>query len=232
MNILGVMGGMGPMATVDFLRKVVANTEAASDRDHIHTLTESRCTIPDRTDYITGSGENPLDELVDTALKLQEMGAEVIVMPCNTAHYFYEEIKRNLKVKFINMVEETAKAILGEERVGLLATMGTYHAKIYEKAFKKYDIPVVQPPEEIKEITSNLIYSVKGGRYKPEEHREDVEEILAWFRNEKIDTVILGCSELPLVFNGSFNDDISLVDPTEILALAAIRTMGRKGRRP
>ncbi len=232
MNILGVMGGMGPMATVDFLRKVVVNTEAASDRDHIHTLTESRCTIPDRTEYLTGSGESPLEDLVDTALQLERMGAEVIVMPCNTAHYFYDEIKGNLKVEFINMVEETAKTVMGRERVGLLATRGTYHARLYEKAFKKYDISVVQPSEEIKEVTNNLIYRVKGGRYKPEEHRDEVERILAWFRKKGIDTVILGCSELPLVFNGSFKGDISLVDPTEILALAVIRIMGRKRRRP
>lgn len=228
MNILGVIGGMGPMATVDFLRKLVINTEAASDRDHIHTLTDSRCTIPDRTEYLTGSGESPLDELIDTAVRLQKMGAEVIVMPCNTAHYFYDEIRGNLKVKFLNMIDETAKTILGRERVGLLASRGTYHARIYEKAFKKFDIHVIQPAEEIRETVNDLIYRVKGGRYKPEEHKEEVEEILTWFKEKGIDAVILGCSELPLIFNTASQKGISFIDPTDILAQAAIRSMGRK----
>ena len=228
MNILGVMGGMGPMATVDFLKKVVVNTSAKGDRDHIHTLTDSHCSIPDRTDYILGGGENPAELLIDTALKLQKMGAEIIVMPCNTAHYFYSDIRRSLKVELINMVEETAKTIVGRERVGLLATKGTYLAKIYEKTFKKYDIHVVQPPEEIKEVVNNLIYSIKGGEYSPEDHRKSIEEILNWFRGEGIDTLILGCSELPLIFNETSTEKFSLIDPTEILALAAIRAMGRK----
>lgn len=231
MNILGVMGGMGPMATVDFLRKVVVNTDATRDKDHIHTLTDSRCTIPDRTEYILEEGENPADMLIETALRLQRMGAEVIVMPCNTAHYFYDDIKRNLKVEFINMVEETAKTIVGKERVGLLATKGTYHTRIYEKTFKKYDIHVIQPSEEIKEAINTLIYGIKGGVYKPESHMEEIEKILSWFRGKEIDTIILGCSELPLIFNSSFKGEFTLIDPTEILALAAIRTMGRKRKK-
>jgi len=231
MNILGVMGGMGPMATVDFLRKVVANTAAKEDRDHIHTLTDSRCSIPDRTEYIAEEGESPAEKLIETALRLQRMGAEVIVMPCNTAHYFYEDIRQNLKVEFINMVEETAKTIVGKECVGLLATKGTYHARIYEKTFKKYDIQVVQPPEDIKEQINTLIYDIKGGEYGPEEHREDIDTILEWFKNQGIDTVILGCSELPLIFENTFKEDITLIDPSEILAMAAIRAMGRKRKK-
>jgi len=227
MKILGVIGGMGPMATIDFLRKLIIYTDARSDKDHIHTLTDSYCAIPDRSSYILGRGEDPAEKLIDTAVKLQNMGAEVVVMPCNTAHYFYEDIKRNLEVEFINMIEETAKVVAGEDRVGLLATEGTYHSRIYEDIFKGYGIEVVQPDEDIKLLINRVIYRIKGGGHSLREHMEEVEEIIRHFNVKNIEKIILGCTELPLIFDGYSVAGISFIDPTEALAHAAIKAMGK-----
>ena len=111
MKTIGIIGGMGPLATVDLFGKIVNLTDAKCDNDHIHILIDNNTYIPDRTSYILGDGKNPLDELVKSAKRLKDMGADFLVMPCNTAHYFYNDIINNVSIPFINMIEETASYI-------------------------------------------------------------------------------------------------------------------------
>lgn len=232
MKILGVLGGMGPLATVDFLNKLVNGTYAEKDADHIHTITDSNCMIPDRTGYIIRQETSPLADLLLSAERLQDMGASAIVMPCNTAHYFAREIKEHISIPFINMIEECAKNLVGEDRVGLLATKGTYRAGIYRDTFIDYDIEVIHPPYELMLKTNEVIYRIKRGEcYGSSLCRDQLLDVIHWFREQEIDKVILGCTELPLLYKDSNIEGIDLVDPTEILALSAIKHMGKKVRR-
>lgn len=235
MKILGVLGGMGPLATVDFLRKLVIFTDAKKDRDHIHTFTDSNCEVPDRTDYIINDlpiDKSPLSALLSSVKRLEKIGASAIVMPCNTAHFFAKEIEDHLDIPFINMIEETAKSLAGEDIVGLLATKGTYRAKIYSSTFKHHGINVGYPPYEFMLKVNKVIYMIKEGECQDiNECRDLLEDVICYYRGIGIAKVILGCTELPLLFNDYDIEGVDLIDPTEMLALSAIKHMGKKIRR-
>ncbi|MGB6128441.1 MAG: amino acid racemase [Psychrilyobacter sp.] len=224
MKIAGVLGGMGPLATIDLLNKIVKHTDAKKDSDHVHTLVDNYTGIPDRTAYILGNGENPEKYLVESALKLEAMGASFIVMPCNTAHYFYEKIYGTVKIPFVNMIEEVAKELDGVKKVGLLATKGTYRGHIYENIFNKYGIEIEVPPVDLQEIVNQLIYNLKEG--KDNINEVPIDKVLDYFSNLGIDNIILGCTELPVAFE-MLNVKGNFLDPTKILALSTIKLMGK-----
>ena len=106
---LGIIGGMGPLATCDLMEKIIALTKAGKDQDNIHIVVDCNTNIPDRTAAIVGQGESPVPQLVRSGIKLQGMGADVLVMSCNTAHYFYEELLPYFDVPLLHMVRETGK---------------------------------------------------------------------------------------------------------------------------
>ncbi len=221
-SVVGILGGMGPEATSDLFKKIITLTDADSDQDHIRVIIESNTKIPDRTKYILNDGDNPLKDLIKSAIRLELMGADIIAMPCNTAHYFYDDIVKYIDVKFINMIDEVAKVIHASSRkgpVGLLATKGTYGSNIYEKFCHNYGIDIIRPSLENQEILLELIYDVKKG--KKTMNISLIEKILEEFRTQNIETLILGCTELPLVFNGLdpfIVKDLNFIDSTAVLA--------------
>ncbi|WP_051251684.1 aspartate/glutamate racemase family protein [Psychrilyobacter atlanticus] len=225
MKIAGVLGGMGPIATIDLLNKIVKYTDAKKDSDHIHTLVDNYTEIPDRTAYILGQGENPEQHLIDSALKLEAMGASFIVMPCNTAHYFYEKVCGAVKIPFINMIDEVAKELNDIKKVGLLATKGTYKGHIYENIFNRYGIDVKIPPIDMQEIVTDLIYRVKEG--KDDIDQVPIDQVLDYFSSLGIDKIILGCTELPVAFR-RLEIEGEFLDPTKILAVSTIKLIGKK----
>ena len=105
---LGILGGLGPMATVYFYDMLVRHTKAACDQDYLDVIINSRASTPDRTSYILGqSKENPFDIMARDAQRLVTFGADVLAIPCNTAHYFYDRLNETISVPILNMVEET-----------------------------------------------------------------------------------------------------------------------------
>ena len=224
MKTLGILGGMGPLATADLFYKIINLTQAKCDRDHIHIITDNYCDIPDRSAYILGRGENPIHHMYEAAKKLEDIGADFLVMPCNTAHYFYDELVKKINIPFLNMIEETAIYLREENRVGLLATEGTYRSRLYEKYLLSHNTTLATPSDDIKKLINTLIYSFKGGEAIS---KTDLHTVLDHFKERDIDKLILGCTELPLIFKDAASD-ISLIDPTEILAKTAIRYAGKK----
>jgi len=153
-KIIGILGGMGPEATIDLFYKIVKLTHVEKDQDHFRIIIDNNPKISDRTDAIIGNGKDPLPELVITAKNLEKAGADFIIMPCNTAHYFISQIKENINIPILNMIEETAiyvKAIFPSfKKVCLFATKGTYKTKLYEKFFSSKNIEILIPelPEQ------------------------------------------------------------------------------------
>jgi aspartate racemase len=225
MKIAGILGGMGPLATMDLSNKIIKYTDAEKDSDHVHILIDNNTEIPDRTAYILGKGQNPEKYLIDSALKLEAMGADFIVMPCNTAHYFYENVKKSVKIPFINMIGEVAKELKGIKKVGLLATKGTYYGKIYENIFNKHGIEVTVPPLDLQEVVMELIYKVKNGNSDLSE--VPIDSVIEYFYKLGIDKIILGCTELPVAFE-KMGIKGSFLDPTKILAISTIKLVGKK----
>ena len=147
MKTIGIIGGMGPLATVDLMQKIILSTRAATDQEHIHILVDNNTAIPDRSAAICGQGPSPVPQLIESADRLVAQGADVLLMGCNTAHYFLPELEPYLKRPLLNMIEATARwcRAQGIGCAGLLATSGTYQSGIYQQAFKKIGVRLVLP---------------------------------------------------------------------------------------
>lgn len=223
-KVLGVIGGMGPMATVDLFKKIVENTKADSDAEHIHILIDNNISVPDRTKSILSGSDAPLEYLTESARRLSDAGADVIIIPCNTSHFFLDRLKADTGLCFVSMTEATAAAAAktGIHCAGLLATNGTIAAGVYEKAFDKFGIELVKPSEEGQRQVMSLIYDeVKAGRPT---HPEALEPELKSMESRGAELFILGCTELPMAFEKTENH--KFLDPTMILARAAIQAVG------
>lgn len=217
--ILGIMGGMGPAATCDLYGKITEYTNACSDQEHIHVVIDSNVKIPDRTDYICGNGEDPRIEMIRSAIKLEMMGADYIVIACNTAHYFYDDIKKYTKANLLHMIRETAEYLKKTSPESkdflLLSTEGTYASGVYKKAFEGYNLNLIEPTETDKHTVMSWIYKIKSGIF--DISKSDFENFVSKYSTDKKIQVVLGCTELPVLVK-KINPDIECVDPTFIIA--------------
>jgi aspartate racemase len=222
---IGIIGGMGPMATADLFRKIVKLTDAAGDNDHIRIYIDNNSKIPDRTAAILDEGEDPVPAMADSVRKLERCGADCLIMPCNTAHYFLPRLQALTQVPFLNMLEETAKACAGRyqgKTAGLLATRGTLASRVYEGPLRAREVPCLLPSEEDRDRLMTIIYDgVKRGR-PLEEIRAPMEAVLTNMSAAGAEYFILGCTELPIVAEG-LRLPQAFVDPTVELAKSAIR---------
>lgn len=227
---IGIIGGMGPLATCDLFQKIIKFTEASSDQEHIHICIDDNTNIPDRTEAILGRGESPVSEMVKSGIRLEAMGADVLLMPCNTAHYFYDQLAAFLDVPLLSMPEETAEEIQrnGIKKVGLLATDGTIRAGVYTRALERRGIEVIFPSGEGQRNVMKVIYEgIKAG--KKEIESRGVRNAVRELRKAGAETIILGCTELPIFFH-LYPVEGVYIDPTAALARAAIRFVGGQCR--
>ena len=157
---VGIIGGMGPLATADLFEKITHLTKADADSKHIHVIIDSDTSIPDRTAAILGLGPDPTDELKAAAKRLENAGADILLMPCNTAHYFYPAIQASTKCPILHMLRLTAEEIKsrGHIKVALLATDGTVKTGIYAKLFEEYGINYMLPEPEEQRLVMSMIY--------------------------------------------------------------------------
>lgn len=225
---IGIIGGMGPLATCDLFRKIIDITDAASDQEHIRVCIDNNTEIPDRTKAIIADGTDPVEQMSRSAKGLQAMGADVLIMPCNTAHYFHARVAETVNIPLLNMLEETAKYAKqkGISRVGLLATDGTIRSGVYAKAFEKEGIEICTPSAENQQAVMDVIYKgVKAGNYSLDltGFYAAIDEVFA----AGAETLILGCTELPVAFD-MFRIEKTHIDPTLILAAAAVKFVDGK----
>lgn len=226
---LGVIGGMGPLATVKLFEKIVLLTDAQSDQEHVHIIIDNNTLISDRSTYILAGGEDPRNELISSAKKLQDMGADFLIMPCNTAHYFYDEVVDNISIPFLNMIEETARYIIENHKdiksIGLLATEGTYNTGVYDKTFNKYGLNIIIPSLQKQAYIMELIYNIKKGIHQDnlEGYYKAMEEI----REQNVDHFIMGCTELSVALQ-LYNLKGNYIDAMDVVAKKAIEYSGSK----
>lgn len=223
---LGIIGGMGPMATADLFYKIIANTDASTDAGHIHIVIDNNPKIPDRTAAVLSDSDAPLPYIVEAAQLLVRMGADVLLLPCNTSHVYYERLCDAVNMPVINMIEETAAqtAAMGIERVGLLATKGTLHARLYEKSLSAYGVDAVLPSARGQSDVMSLIYNgVKAGA-ETFDTTKICGELRRMARRGAV-AFILGCTELPVAFE-RYHIPFPYIDPSLILAKAAILRAG------
>ncbi|MBQ9838905.1 MAG: amino acid racemase [Oscillospiraceae bacterium] len=223
---IGMIGGMGPLATCDLMKKIIENTDAGCDQAHIRLYVDNNTNIPDRTEAILHAGADPRPALIESAVKLQEMGADMLIMPCNTAHYFIEAIREVVEIPVLNMQQETAKK-LREEGIScaaVLATDGTVQSGLYDRALKEAGITPVYPDENQQKLVMSVIYDyVKAG--KTYTAVENIHSMVTHLQEKGAQGLILGCTELPIAF-ASWETAIPTFDPTLILARVAVQQAG------
>jgi len=228
---IGVLGGVGPAATADFMSKIVNTTQAAKDQDHIKVIVEQNPQIPDRTDNLVGDGPDPTLALYATAKKLERGGADIIAIPCNTAHAYVDRLQRHLDIPIVNMLTETvdhiAKISPAVRTVGILATSGTIASRLYQDALRAAGILAVIPNKSEQDRVMDAIYGplgVKAG-HTSGLCAEHITAVVQSFKAQSAEAIILGCTELPLI---KLSEDLTrstrLIDPTQVLASKCIST--------
>lgn len=226
-NLIGVIGGLGPKATTYFMDLVIDNTESECDQDNVNLLVCQYSSIPDRTSYILGeSKDSPVPEMIKCARLLERENCKYIVIPCNTASYFYDEIARNVDVRVINILEETSKEVLSSKpsKIGLMATDGTIRSKAYQR-FIDGDLLFI-PDSEYQEKIMSIIYD-KIKRNK-NISKEEFDEVIDYFRDNNCDKIILGCTELSVAYKNLNLDYSIIVDSLTVLARKTVELSGKK----
>jgi len=222
-KIVGILGGMGPEATAYCFKRIIDLTQAKKDQDHLRVVIDSNPKIPDRISSIEKNDNRILELLCETARNLQKAQANFIIIPCNTAHYYINEIASAVNIPVLNMIEETVKEINRVEvnAIGVLGTNMLIKTKLYQNMFDKYGIKYIVPDDESQKNIMGIIKLVKEG-YDKEKIKNNLFLVTKKLMRKGSIGILLGCTELPLVFPYSkFN--IPIFDSTTILAKAAIR---------
>jgi aspartate racemase len=222
---VGILGGMGPAATADFYDKLVRATPAATDQDHLRVVIWADPAVPDRTAALLGTGPDPTPWLLRGAEQLRACGADLLAVPCNTAHAFAPRVAQACGLPLVSIIDVTADAVRAARprpsRAGLLATTGTVRSGLYHSALTAAGIDVVVPDERGQRHVMDAIAAVKGGRVD-----ESVNEALAGVAGALVDagaqTVIAGCTEIVLGLRGDAIG-VPLLDPAQLLAERVVR---------
>lgn len=197
---LGIIGGMGPLASHAFYGHLIAETPARRDQDHMHVIIDSDPSIPDRTPFLLGDGPDPRPAIVAAGQRLIGAGADLLVMPCNTANAFVADIRPLLSVPVFDWIGAAVAAVLetGAGKVGILATDGTLKTGLYQSALRAAGIQSVVPPAHQQAAVMRVIYEgVKAGRTLPTHEQELIQAALG-LEAHGADALLLGCTELPL----------------------------------
>ena len=222
---IGILGGMGPEATADLFYRIVKATPVERDQDHPRTIIYSNSKVPDRTPAIIGKGESPLPEMLMAARSLEGAGADFLIVPCNTAHFFIEELRNGLVIPVLHMIEMTAKHATKEypdaKTVGLIATDGTLKSGIYERFFGEAGMEVLVPTAELQGRVMDAVYEyIKKGDL--DTGRNVSLEVAQDLLGRGADLVICGCTEISLVLKDG-DLAVPVVDPLQVLAEVAVQ---------
>ena len=217
-KIIGVLGGMGPDATVDFMSKVIGLTPADKDQDHIHMLVDHNPAVPNRQAAILADGEDPGPELAAMAVRLEAAGADFLVIPCNTAYVFTDAVIAATSVPLISIIDVTVSQAVAEgaKAAGVLATDGCLAAGVYQEALQQAGIKPVLPTEEETEQFMTLCYRIKAG-YQGERVARNMTRLAEALVARGAEVIIAGCTEIPLVLKQSALD-VPLISSTDVLA--------------
>ena len=218
-KFIGILGGMGTEATTYFYNKLISRSAGRNDQEHLKVILFNHSGIPDRTYYILHKEKSPVKELVEGVKVLNDAGVDFIVVPCNTAHYFYEDMVRQVDVPILHMIHEIGKVIsltpTKDKKIGVLATTGTVRSEIYSKIFGEYDLKTFFPNEVEQSLVNDFIYEIKKG--KSRNFIEFNHFLEKFFLDNKLTHIVLGCTEFSLIKNEIVNLEIEIIDSTELL---------------
>ena len=223
-KVVGILGGMGPEATVDLFSKIVRSTPASKDQDHLRIIIDNNPLIPDRQEAILECGSSPVPLMIKTARNLEAAGADFIIIPCNTAHHWIEQIRNAVKISIVDMIEETAEELSrsypSARTVGLLAATGTLRSGLYQQHLLKKGIRTLCPSDKDQDKLMEAIYDVKAGDMS--KSSAAVVQISRKLVAAGAEALIAGCTEIPLIIKAG-DLSIPIIDTTEVLARRTVQ---------
>lgn len=226
-KVLGILGGLGPMASVYFYDLITRHTLASRDQDHLDVIVVSGASTPDRTEFITGKSPlSPLDDMKKNVDKLVGAGAELIAVPCNTAQFFFDELSKYSRVPVMNIVRETARHAKekGVNKLGILATDGTILSGSYSRECDALGMECVVPSAEEQAKLMDIIYKSIKRAESPD--TEGFNRIVRSLFDRGCDLVVLGCTELSLIPKDTICQKEKILDSLSVLAKNAITLCG------
>ncbi|MGO1663205.1 aspartate/glutamate racemase family protein [Micrococcaceae sp. AOP34-BR2-30] len=227
--LVGILGGMGPAATVDFYAKLIDATPASSDQGHLRVMIWADPTVPDRSRAISGDGEDPTPQLAAGARKLAEAGASFYVVACNGAHAFLPRVREQVDLDYLSIIDVTAdhvSALPFAKKAGLLATDATLSAELYQGALSEAGVDPVIPEAEDQHVVMEAIYAVKAGDLRADQ-RQSLVEVAGRLRDRGADVIVAACTEIPLALS-SEESPRPLIDPAVLLANEVVNEASRR----
>jgi aspartate racemase len=227
-KIVGILGGMGPEATLDLYGKIIRATPATKDQDHLRVIIDSNPMVPDRTPAIIANGENPVPTMLESGKVLERAGVDFIIIPCISAHFFLDELQRHLKVPILSafdaVAEKISKKFPDVKTVGLISTTGTIQGGKFAQRLLQSSIATVVPVENDQKTVMDAIYNIKGTQ-NPDVRRQCKADLLRVSQNIiKLGAqgIIAGCTEIPLELKAQ-DLPVAFFNPLHILAETAVR---------
>lgn len=224
---LGILGGLGPMSSVYFYKMITEHTKAKCDQEHIDVVLVSGASVPDRTEFITGkSCVSPLPAMKAGIHTLCAAGADLIAVPCNTAHYFYNEMAKESAVPVLNIIEETVKQAkkAGAKKLGIMATSGTVAAGSYQRSCIEHGLDFAVPSESGAARLMEIIYGCVKCAKEPD--AEKLRAVAGELCDGGCDMLLLGCTELSLIRAPEIYPECRFIDSLLVLAKASIEKCG------
>lgn len=224
-KILGVLGGMGPAASAEFLKILAEKYPAEKDQDHPVVYMISDPKIPDRGSAIEGNGEDPSPYLINDLEKLIGWGAELLAVPCNTAHYFIDRFRDRIGVPIVHIIEATVEASMKKSPKGawMISTMGTARSGLYQKAAADRGYRLMIPPEDVRKEIQKATVFVKSG--KMEDAARAIERVAAKLWEIEDLPIVTACTELPLAYDASDLPKDKNISSLDALADACIKAL-------
>lgn len=227
--LVGILGGMGPAATADFYSKLIAATPASTDQEHLRVMMWADPGVPDRSQAIAGDGADPVPALVHGAQKLADAGVDFYVATCNGAHAFLPEVRRQVALEYLSIIEATAdhvRALPHAHRAGLLATDATLTAQLYQDGLREVGVEPALPDADDQRIVMEAIYAVKSGCLSPEQRRSLI-QVTDRLAERGADVIVGACTEIPLALDAA-EAARPLIDPAVLLANRVVTEANRR----
>lgn len=229
---LGIIGGMGPLATASIYSRIIYKTKANSDQEHMSIVILNKPSIPDRSEAILKGGLSPVNDLNECIKELVNLKVKNFIIACNTAHFFADELKIDKSINFINMIDEVLVYVKREYKglpVVILGTNGTIQSDIYKKNYHARDLKVIYPDDNLQDTIMNYIYDIKAGFNKQSYLKQISEGLKDIERVHKNCVFIIACTELSLI-SKHINEGLQIIDAVDVLVDVVIQKCGYQGK--
>ena len=224
-KVVGILGGMGPEATIDLFSRIVQASHAQKDEDHLRIIIDNNPKMPSRQDAILNGTESPGPAMAETARNLERAGADFIIIGANTAHYFYDDVKNAVHIPVLHIIEEAVKETIKTVpyiiKAGVLATTAAMKIKLYHRSFEKFGIEIVEIPDNIQDQIQKSIFSFKYDGITNENYQM-LNEAAEYLIDNGANALIMGCTEIPLILNGK-RFSVPVIDPNDVITKVAVQ---------